>query len=61
MASRSRRQRVDDYLHPERLYYSRQFVEKLDGFEYRTLNDDDAPVPMRRSSRIARIVSTMRA
>ena len=35
--------RVEDYLHPERLYYSRQFVEKMDGREYRTLNDDDAP------------------
>lgn len=35
--------RVDDYLHPERLYYSRQFVEKVDGVEYRVLNDQDAP------------------
>ena len=35
--------RVDDYLHPERLYYSKQFVEKADGFEHRTLNDGDAP------------------
>ena len=35
--------RVDDYLHLERLYYSKQFVEKADGFEHRTLNDDDAP------------------
>ena len=35
--------RVDDYLHPERLYYSKQFVEKTDGVEYRTLNDDEAP------------------
>ena len=35
--------RIDDYLHPERLYYSKQFVEKADGFEHRTLNDDDAP------------------
>jgi len=35
--------RVDDYLHPERLYYSKQFVEKANGFEHRTLNDDDAP------------------
>jgi signal peptidase I len=25
-----RRRRIDDYLHPERLYYSRQFIEKLD-------------------------------
>jgi len=36
-------QRIDDYLHAERLYYSRQFVEKLDAAEYRTLNDVDAP------------------
>ena len=35
--------RVDDYLHPERLYYSKQFVEKNDGVEHRTLNDEDAP------------------
>ncbi len=36
-------QRVDDYLHPERLYYSKQYVEKVNGIEHRTLNDDDAP------------------
>lgn len=35
--------RIDDYLHPERLYYSKQFIEKADGVEHRTLNDDDAP------------------
>jgi len=35
--------KVDDYLHPERLFYSRQFVEKLGGVEHRMLNDDDAP------------------
>jgi signal peptidase I len=35
--------RVDDYLHPERLYYSKQYVERLAGVEHRTLNDDDAP------------------
>ena len=35
--------RIDDYLHPERLYYSRQFVEKAGGVEHRMLNDDDAP------------------
>ena len=35
--------RIDDYLHPERLYYSRQFVEKAGGVEHRILNDDDAP------------------
>lgn len=35
--------RIDDYLHPERLYYSKQYVEKTDGVEHRILNDDDAP------------------
>ena len=35
--------RIDDYLHPERLYYSRQFTEKIDAAEYQTLNDADAP------------------
>ena len=34
--------RVDDYLHPERLYYSRQYAEKLGSTDYRTLNDEDA-------------------
>lgn len=32
-----------DYLHPERLYYSEQYVEKLGGVEHRFLNDADAP------------------
>lgn len=35
--------RLEDYLHPERLYYSRQFAEKLEDTEYRTLNDAEAP------------------
>lgn len=35
--------RIDDYLHPERLYYSQQFVEKANASEYRVLNDQDAP------------------
>jgi len=35
--------KIDDYLHPERLYYSKQFVEKLGEVEHRALNDDDAP------------------
>ena len=35
--------RIADYLHPERLYYSQQFVEKADGVEHRILNDEDAP------------------
>ncbi|MDR2788928.1 MAG: signal peptidase I [Candidatus Accumulibacter sp.] len=38
------KRRIDDYLHPERLYYSRQFVERASsGAEYRVLNDQDAP------------------
>jgi signal peptidase I len=37
------KRRIDDYLHPERLYYSRQFTEKIDDAEYRVLNDQDAP------------------
>lgn len=35
--------RLDDYLHPERLYYSKQFIEKIDGIEHSMLNDADAP------------------
>ena len=35
--------RIDDYLQTERLKYSKQFIEKPEGFEHRTLNDDDAP------------------
>jgi signal peptidase I len=35
--------KVEDYLHPERLYYSKQFVEKLGDVEHRILNDADAP------------------
>ncbi|WP_287668440.1 signal peptidase I [Accumulibacter sp.] len=35
--------RLEDYLHPERLYYSRQFAEKLEDTEYRTLSDAEAP------------------
>ncbi|MDR2452430.1 MAG: signal peptidase I [Candidatus Accumulibacter sp.] len=35
--------RINDYLHPERLYYSRQFAEKIDDAEYRVLNDQDVP------------------
>jgi signal peptidase I len=36
-------QKVEDYLHPERLYYSKQYAEKLGEVEFRLLNDDDAP------------------
>lgn len=35
--------KIDDYLHPERLYYSEQYVEKLGEVEHRMLNDSDAP------------------
>lgn len=35
--------KLQDYLHPERLYYSKQYVEKLGETEHRILNDDDAP------------------
>lgn len=37
------RQKEGDYLHPERLYYSQQYVEKLGAVEHRLLNDADAP------------------
>jgi signal peptidase I len=33
-----------DYLHPERLYYSKQFVEKLGDVEHRILNDGCAGI-----------------
>jgi len=36
-------QKRDDYLHPERLYYSSQFMEKLGANEHRILNDAEAP------------------
>lgn len=36
-------QKIGDYLHPERLYYSEQFLEKLGDVEHRALNDADAP------------------
>jgi signal peptidase I len=53
--------RIDDYLHPERLYYSRQFTEKIDAAEYQTLNDADAHPIFRaqRNSPIASFVHTM--
>ncbi|MDA0190036.1 MAG: signal peptidase I [Proteobacteria bacterium] len=34
---------VEDYLHPERLYYSKQYVARLGEVEHRMLNDEDAP------------------
>ena len=36
-------QKIEDYLHPERRYYSQQFTEKQGDKVYRTLNDTDAP------------------
>ncbi|MBK8917735.1 MAG: signal peptidase I [Betaproteobacteria bacterium] len=35
--------KLADYLHPERVYYSEQYVENMDGVEHRMLNDTDAP------------------
>lgn len=32
-----------DYLHPDRMYYSKQYQETLNGVTYDTLNDSDAP------------------
>ena len=34
---------LPDYLHPERLFYSQQFIEKLGEGEHRMLTDQDAP------------------
>ena len=34
---------LPDYLHPERLFYSQQFIEKLGAGEHRMLTDQDAP------------------
>lgn len=35
--------KVADYLHPDRLYYSEQYVAKLGNVEHHLLNDSDAP------------------
>jgi signal peptidase I len=35
--------KVFDYHHPERLYYSEQYVARMGDVEYRYLNDSDAP------------------
>lgn len=43
--------KVEDYLHPERLYYSQQYVEQLGGVEHRMLNDEDAPAFITDASR----------
>src|SRR5574343_511803 len=44
-------QKIGDYLHPERLYYSEQFLEKLGEVEHRALNDADAPAFIPEASR----------
>ena len=36
-------EKAADYLHPERLYYSEQYLEKLGNVEHKMLNDTDAP------------------
>ena len=35
--------KIFDYHHPERLYYSDQYVARMSNIEYRYLNDSDAP------------------
>ena len=35
--------KIADYLHPERLYYSEQYVARMGDVEHRYLNDSDAP------------------
>ena len=35
--------KIFDYHHPERLYYSEQYVARMGDVEYRYLNDSDAP------------------
>jgi len=36
-------EKAGDYLHPERLYYSEQYLETLGGVQHAMLNDSDAP------------------
>jgi len=36
-------EKIADYLHPERLYYSEQYLAKMGNVEHRLLNDTDAP------------------
>jgi signal peptidase I len=40
----------DDFLHSERLYYSKQYSEVLGAVDHRFLNDDDAPAFIRDAS-----------
>jgi signal peptidase I len=35
--------KIDDYRHPERMYYSEQYAAKLGDVEHQLLNDTDAP------------------
>lgn len=35
--------KIDDYRHPERMYFSEQFVAQLGDVEHKLLNDTDAP------------------
>jgi signal peptidase I len=35
--------KIDDYRHPERMYFSEQFVAQLGEVEHKLLNDTDAP------------------
>jgi signal peptidase I len=41
---------IEDYLHPDRLYYSKQFVEKTGQIEHRILNDGEVPPFIRDAS-----------
>ena len=35
--------KIDDYRHPERMYFSEQFVAQMGNVEHKLLNDTDAP------------------
>lgn len=41
---------IEDYLHPDRLYYSKQFLEKTGKVEHRILNDAEVPSFIRDAS-----------
>jgi signal peptidase I len=41
----------EDFLHLERMYYSKQFIENLGENEYHILNDEDAPIFISDASR----------
>lgn len=42
---------IEDYRHPDKLYYSNQYVEKLGEVEHRILNDKEAPAFISDASR----------